>query len=47
MTYVSIGGLRLSLRWLRIYSASGFIPYSLGTRALRTFYPAKSTKLYK
>jgi hypothetical protein len=44
---VFIGGLRLSLRWLRIYNVSGFIPYSLETKALRTFYPAKLTKLYK
>jgi hypothetical protein len=44
---VSIGGLRLSLRWLRIYNTSGFIPYSLGTKALRTFYLIKLIKLYK
>jgi hypothetical protein len=44
---MSIGGLRLFLRWLRIYSASGFILYSLGIKALGTFYLIKSTKLYK
>jgi hypothetical protein len=42
-----IGGLRLFIRWLRTYSISRFIPYSLGTKALRTFYLIKSTKLYK
>jgi hypothetical protein len=44
---MSIGGLRLSLRWLRTHSISGFVLYSLGTRALGTFYLIKSTKLYK
>ena len=42
-----IGGLRLSLRWLRIYSAFRFVPCSQRTKALRTFYLIKSTKLYK
>jgi hypothetical protein len=41
-----IGGLRPSLRWLRIYNIFGFILYSLRTKALRTFYLIKSTKLY-
>jgi hypothetical protein len=44
---MSIGGLRPSLRWLRKHSVSGFIPYSLRTKALGTFYLIKSTKLYK
>jgi hypothetical protein len=43
---VSIGGLGLFLRWLRIHSISGFIPCSLRTKALGTFYLAKLTKLY-
>jgi hypothetical protein len=47
MTCVFIGGLGLSLRWLRTRSAFGFIPYSLGIRALGTFHLAESTKLYK
>jgi hypothetical protein len=45
--YMSIGGLRLSLRWLRIYNTSGFISYSLETKTLETFYLIKLTKLYK
>jgi hypothetical protein len=44
---MSIGGLGLSLRWLRTHSTSGFVPHSLGIRALGTFHPVKSTKLYK
>jgi hypothetical protein len=44
---VFIGGLRLSLRWLRTYSISRFVPCSLETEALGTFYLAKLTKLYK
>ena len=47
MIYVSIGGLRLSLRWLRIYNISELVSRSLRTIALRTFYLIKSTKLYK
>jgi hypothetical protein len=42
-----IDGLRPSLRWLRTHNISGFIPYSLGTKALGTFFLIKLTKLYK
>jgi hypothetical protein len=44
---MSISGLRLSLRWLRIYNISGLISYNLRTKALRTFYLIKLIKLYK
>jgi hypothetical protein len=44
---MSIGGLGLSLRWLRTHNISGFIPCNLRTRALGTFYLIKLTKLYK
>jgi len=42
-----IGGLKLSLKWLKTYNIFGLVSYSLRIKALRTFYLIKSTKLYK
>ena len=44
---MSISSLRPSLRWLRIYSVFGLIPYSLRTKALRTFYLIKLSFINK